>query len=118
MEVSSQLHAQAALPLGKEPLDRRLGEPQSRSGSYHKQKWASDHRNEGNHRPDCGSNNAMELYSGGSRTTGRLRSSWHSSVPPTRQTEYVVSMWPDAVSFEILNSSLLISYPTGPSPVA
>jgi hypothetical protein len=35
MEVSGQLHALAALPLGKEPpypLDRRLGGPQSRSG--------------------------------------------------------------------------------------
>jgi hypothetical protein len=35
MEVSCQLHAPAALPLGKSPwysLDRRLGGPQSRSG--------------------------------------------------------------------------------------
>jgi hypothetical protein len=37
MEVSAQLHAPAALPIGKEPpprypLDRRLGGPQSRSG--------------------------------------------------------------------------------------
>jgi hypothetical protein len=35
MEVSGRLHAQAALPPGKEPrypLDRRLGGPQSRSG--------------------------------------------------------------------------------------
>jgi hypothetical protein len=34
MEVSGQLHAPAALPPGKGllvPLDRRLGEPQSRS---------------------------------------------------------------------------------------
>jgi hypothetical protein len=36
MEVSGQLHDPAALPPGKEiryPLDRRLGRPQSRSGS-------------------------------------------------------------------------------------
>jgi hypothetical protein len=35
MEVSGQLHSPAALPLAKEPwypLDRRLGESQSRSG--------------------------------------------------------------------------------------
>jgi hypothetical protein len=32
MEVSGQLLAPAALPPGKEPLDRRLGELQSRSG--------------------------------------------------------------------------------------
>jgi hypothetical protein len=32
MEVSGQLRAQAALPPGKEPLDRRLGGPQGRSG--------------------------------------------------------------------------------------
>jgi hypothetical protein len=35
MEVSSQLHAHAALPPGKEllyPLDRRLDGPQNRSG--------------------------------------------------------------------------------------
>jgi hypothetical protein len=32
MEMSDQLHAPAALPPGKEPLDRRLGGPQSRSG--------------------------------------------------------------------------------------
>jgi hypothetical protein len=35
MEVSGQLHSPAALPPEKEtpyPLDRRLGEPQSRSG--------------------------------------------------------------------------------------
>jgi hypothetical protein len=35
MEVSGQIHAPAALPPGKEPwypLDRRPGEPQSRSG--------------------------------------------------------------------------------------
>jgi hypothetical protein len=35
MEVSSQLHAPAALPPGKDPwypLDWRLGGPQSRSG--------------------------------------------------------------------------------------
>jgi hypothetical protein len=35
MEVSDQLHAPAALPLGKSPrcpLDRRLGAPQSWSG--------------------------------------------------------------------------------------
>jgi hypothetical protein len=35
MDVSSQLHAPAALPQGKRPwypLDRRLGGPQSRSG--------------------------------------------------------------------------------------
>jgi hypothetical protein len=31
MEVSGQLHASAALPPEKEPLDRRLGGPQSRS---------------------------------------------------------------------------------------
>jgi hypothetical protein len=36
MEVSGQLHAPAALPPGKSPwypLDRRLGGPQSHSGS-------------------------------------------------------------------------------------
>jgi hypothetical protein len=35
MEVSGQLHAPTALPPGKAPsypLDRKLGEPQSRSG--------------------------------------------------------------------------------------
>jgi hypothetical protein len=35
MEVSGQFHASAALPQGSSswyPLDRRLGEPQSRSG--------------------------------------------------------------------------------------
>jgi hypothetical protein len=32
MEVTGQLHAPAALPPGKEPLDRRLGGTQSRSG--------------------------------------------------------------------------------------
>jgi hypothetical protein len=35
MEVSGQLHAPATVPPGKEPLeplDRRLGGPQSRSG--------------------------------------------------------------------------------------
>jgi hypothetical protein len=35
VEVSGQIHPLAALSLGKEllvPLDRRLGEPQSRSG--------------------------------------------------------------------------------------
>jgi hypothetical protein len=35
MEVSGQLHALATLPQGKSPwypLDRRLGEPQNRSG--------------------------------------------------------------------------------------
>jgi hypothetical protein len=35
MDVSGHLHAPAALPQGKSPwypLDRRLGEPQSRSG--------------------------------------------------------------------------------------
>jgi len=33
MEVSGQLYAPAALPRGDSPLDRRLGGPQSRSGS-------------------------------------------------------------------------------------
>jgi hypothetical protein len=32
MKVSGQLHASATLLAGKEPLDRRLGGPQSRSG--------------------------------------------------------------------------------------
>jgi hypothetical protein len=35
MEVSGQLHASVAFPLGKDPrypLDRKLGGPQSRSG--------------------------------------------------------------------------------------
>jgi hypothetical protein len=32
MELSVQLHAPAALPLGKEALNRQLGGPQSRSG--------------------------------------------------------------------------------------
>jgi hypothetical protein len=32
MEVSDQLHVPAALSPGKEPLDRRLGGAQSRSG--------------------------------------------------------------------------------------
>jgi hypothetical protein len=32
MEVSGQLHDTAALPPGKEPLDRTLGVPQNRSG--------------------------------------------------------------------------------------
>jgi hypothetical protein len=33
MEVSVQFHSRAALPPGKQPLDRGLGETQSRSGS-------------------------------------------------------------------------------------
>jgi hypothetical protein len=32
MEVSGQLHAPAALPSRKDPLGKRLGEPQSQSG--------------------------------------------------------------------------------------
>jgi hypothetical protein len=32
MEVSGQLHAPAALPPEKEPLERMLGGPQSQSG--------------------------------------------------------------------------------------
>jgi hypothetical protein len=41
LEMSGQLHAPAALPLGKEslvPLDRRLGWPQSRSGRHGEEK--------------------------------------------------------------------------------
>jgi hypothetical protein len=38
MEVSGQLHASAALPPGKETMDRRLGGPQNRSGSGSEEK--------------------------------------------------------------------------------
>jgi hypothetical protein len=41
MEVSGQIHAVAALPLGKQPwssLNRRLGGPQSRSGCCAKER--------------------------------------------------------------------------------
>jgi hypothetical protein len=41
MEMSGQLHTPAAFPQGKSPrypLDRRLGEPQSRSGHGNEEK--------------------------------------------------------------------------------
>jgi hypothetical protein len=39
MEVSGQLHVLAALPLGKEPLVRRLDGSQSRPGQYEEEKF-------------------------------------------------------------------------------
>jgi hypothetical protein len=47
MEVSGQLHVQAALPQGKSPfypLDRRLSEPQNRSGRGGEEKIPSPRR--------------------------------------------------------------------------
>jgi hypothetical protein len=45
MEVSGQIYAPAALPSGREPLDRRLGGPQSRSG-----RGGEENRRESNRR--------------------------------------------------------------------
>jgi len=49
LDGSGQLQAQAALPLGKQapyPLDRRMGEPQGRSGHYGEEKKPCPARNQ------------------------------------------------------------------------
>jgi len=104
MEVSGQLHVPAALPPGKEPLDRRLGGPQSHS--HHNHHDSEDHHYQYHHDHGNYLNNYHLLYDDSTTTTTTSITSIYDDSPSQVQVQVTLQlMVSQSVSWSVLLDS-------------